>query len=123
MLNCAGQRLHAFLPKTRAPFDALRADGRCYDLEWSSASVVCSAPVSAHTLVASGLSDFPTHGPSTHLPESKVKRAAWRVQRRCRPSGAMKTSGNRFSGPPACGQWFSYARVTPRVTSEFELYE
>ena len=38
VLNCAGQRLHAFLPKTRAPFDALRADGRCYDLEWEDST-------------------------------------------------------------------------------------
>uniref|UniRef100_A0A7S2MD86 Tyrosine specific protein phosphatases domain-containing protein n=1 Tax=Octactis speculum TaxID=3111310 RepID=A0A7S2MD86_9STRA len=28
------QKLHDFLPKTRAPFDALRATGRVYDLEW-----------------------------------------------------------------------------------------
>ena len=33
-INCAGRKLHAFLPATRAPFDALRATDRVYDLEW-----------------------------------------------------------------------------------------
>ena len=32
--NCAGTRLHDFLPKTRAPADQLRAAGRLLDLEW-----------------------------------------------------------------------------------------
>ena len=35
VVNCAGQALHNFLPLSRAPFDALRAAGRCYDLEWA----------------------------------------------------------------------------------------
>ena len=34
VLNCAGTALHNFLPKTRAPFDALRTAGRVRDLEW-----------------------------------------------------------------------------------------
>ena len=32
--NCAGRRLHDFLPQTKAPLDALRAVGRAMDLEW-----------------------------------------------------------------------------------------
>ena len=34
VLNCAGTALHAFYPKTRKPFDELRAAGRLLDLEW-----------------------------------------------------------------------------------------
>lgn len=34
VLNCAGQRLHAFMPPTKAPFDHLRGEARLYDLEW-----------------------------------------------------------------------------------------
>ena len=34
VVNCAGKQLHSFLPKTRSAFDALKAQGRCYDLEW-----------------------------------------------------------------------------------------
>lgn len=37
VVNVAGARLHDFLPRTRAPFDALRAAGRCLDLEWEDA--------------------------------------------------------------------------------------
>ena len=33
-VNCAGTKLHRFLPKTRAPADALREQGRLYDCEW-----------------------------------------------------------------------------------------
>ena len=36
-VNCAGTRLHSFLPATRQPFDALRSDGRVLDLEWEDA--------------------------------------------------------------------------------------
>lgn len=34
VLNCAGKRLHEFLPLTRREFDRLRAENRLYDLEW-----------------------------------------------------------------------------------------
>jgi len=34
VLNCAGRGIHSFLPKTEAPFDALRNEGRVFDLEW-----------------------------------------------------------------------------------------
>ncbi|KAG8465111.1 hypothetical protein KFE25_012474 [Diacronema lutheri] len=34
VINCAGTRLHAFMPRTAAPFDALRTAGRLRDLEW-----------------------------------------------------------------------------------------
>jgi len=34
VLNCAGAQLHAFLPNTKAPFDALRQASRVHDLEW-----------------------------------------------------------------------------------------
>ena len=34
VLNCAGTALHDFYPKTRKPFDELRAAGRLLDLEW-----------------------------------------------------------------------------------------
>lgn len=34
VVNCAGHGLHAFLPNTAAPFDALRAASRVLDLEW-----------------------------------------------------------------------------------------
>eukprot|EP00035_Acanthoeca_spectabilis_P010689 m.189209 g.189209 ORF g.189209 m.189209 type:complete len:221 (-) comp15103_c0_seq2:431-1093(-) len=34
VLNCAGKKLHNFFPKSRAPFDALRAGDRLKDLEW-----------------------------------------------------------------------------------------
>ena len=33
-VNCAGTKLHSFLPATREPFDALRRDGRVLDFEW-----------------------------------------------------------------------------------------
>ena len=33
-VNCAGTKLHNFLPATREPFDTLRRDGRVLDLEW-----------------------------------------------------------------------------------------
>lgn len=34
VVNCAGTRLHEFLPRTRAPFDVLRRQRRVMDLEW-----------------------------------------------------------------------------------------
>jgi hypothetical protein len=34
VLNCAGRALHDFLPRTRPPFDTLRAEGRVLDFEW-----------------------------------------------------------------------------------------
>ena len=34
VVNCAGRRLHDFLPKTRPLFDQLREEGRMFDLEW-----------------------------------------------------------------------------------------
>lgn len=34
VVNCAGTRLHAFLPRTAEPFRALRTAGRLLDLEW-----------------------------------------------------------------------------------------
>ena len=33
-VNCAGTKIHDFLPKTRAPADALRRQGRLHDCEW-----------------------------------------------------------------------------------------
>ena len=35
VLNCAGSSLHAFLPKTRGPFDRLREAARLRDVEWA----------------------------------------------------------------------------------------
>ena len=34
VLNCAGRRLHEFLPGTEGPFERLRAQNRVHDLEW-----------------------------------------------------------------------------------------
>merc|ERR1719419_491552 len=38
VLNCAGEQLHSFLPKTRPAFDMLRREGRAMDVEWEDSS-------------------------------------------------------------------------------------
>ncbi len=39
--NCAGTKLHDFLPATREPMDALREKQRVYDLEWEAGIPKC----------------------------------------------------------------------------------
>ena len=64
VLNCAGHKLHDFLPPTRAGFDKLRSETppRLYDLEWEDSEAfeikleeVLSALAWAREQVASGL--------------------------------------------------------------------
>eukprot|EP00434_Breviolum_minutum_P000210 symbB.v1.2.000174.t3/scaffold9.1/size550961/30 len=38
VVNCAGTKLHEFLPATREPMDALREQQRVYDLEWEDSA-------------------------------------------------------------------------------------
>eukprot|EP00041_Stephanoeca_diplocostata_P013874 m.247515 g.247515 ORF g.247515 m.247515 type:complete len:229 (-) comp19497_c0_seq9:823-1509(-) len=52
VINCAGKRLHTHLPKTRAPYDALRARGRMLDFEWEDHS---GYPIPEHD-IATGIS-------------------------------------------------------------------
>ena len=52
VLNCAGKRLHSHLPKSRAPMEALRAQGRLRDLEWDDVDGFTLPP--ADLLAAAG---------------------------------------------------------------------
>eukprot|EP00442_Polarella_glacialis_P058560 CAMPEP_0115136514 /NCGR_PEP_ID=MMETSP0227-20121206/56425_1 /TAXON_ID=89957 /ORGANISM="Polarella glacialis, Strain CCMP 1383" /LENGTH=229 /DNA_ID=CAMNT_0002543575 /DNA_START=156 /DNA_END=842 /DNA_ORIENTATION=+ len=43
VLNCAGLKLHDFLPNTRGLFDELRSQGRVLDVEWEDSEVFADA--------------------------------------------------------------------------------
>mmetsp|Transcript_6477 Transcript_6477/g.19196 ORF Transcript_6477/g.19196 Transcript_6477/m.19196 type:complete len:220 (-) Transcript_6477:60-719(-) len=52
VVNCAGRKLHDFLPKTRTPFEDLRAQGRVLDLEWDDSDDFCVPTADIATAIA-----------------------------------------------------------------------
>ncbi|CAL1143243.1 unnamed protein product [Cladocopium goreaui] len=58
VVNCAGTKLHDFLPATREPMDALRKEQRVLDLEWEDSAEVVEAQLDSGPKEAAALDEL-----------------------------------------------------------------